>query len=424
MTARKEIGFAFIITIFLLVVCGFVFQAWKTQSHIRSEDLGSLPVPKKSIRCGINLNEYITLSDQIKPNQFLADLLLPHGISYAQIAELSANAKKVFDVRGLRTGRNYRILLHPETKKAKYFLYEPGKLTQYVFDLDSLSCREIKQTPDRVRRIISGKIENGSSLWSTIEQNGFDNDLVLKFDDAFAWSIDFSKISAGDSFRVYYDELFFAGEYVNIGDVYAMYFKTSGNEYYGVYYKNTKFAGYYDLNGIPMRKAFLKAPLVTYRLSSAFSRRRFHPVDKRFKPHLGTDFAAPRGTNIHATADGVITKIGYTSGNGNYIKIKHDDTYSTQYLHMQRFASGMAKGVHVKQGQTIGYVGSTGKATGPHVCYRFWKNGKQVDPRRQNLPEPDPLPQSELPDYFVHRDNIIEQFNQKDQTLKATPTTL
>jgi murein DD-endopeptidase MepM/ murein hydrolase activator NlpD len=171
--------------------------------------------------------------------------------------------------------------------------------------------------------------------------------------------------------------------------------------------------GYFDPEGRPMKKAFLKSPVAYSRISSRYNPRRFHPIQKRVKPHLGTDYAAPRGTPIRAVADGTVTKASYTRGNGVYVKIRHDRTYETQYLHMTRYAKGIAPGVRVSQGQTIGYVGSTGLATGPHVCFRFWKNGRQVNHLRENLPPPEPMAKEELPDYFAARDRILQLMNPK-----------
>jgi murein DD-endopeptidase MepM/ murein hydrolase activator NlpD len=156
-----------------------------------------------------------------------------------------------------------------------------------------------------------------------------------------------------------------------------------------------------------MKRAFLKAPVKFSRISSRYSNRRFHPVLKRYKGHYGTDYAAPHGTPIVAVANGVVTATSYTKNNGNYVKLRHDDVYETQYLHMQRFARGIRPGVHVSQGDVIGYVGATGLATGPHVCFRFWKNGRQVDHLRENLPPPEPMPDEDIPAFEKVKADIL-----------------
>ena len=203
-----------------------------------------------------------------------------------------------------------------------------------------------------------------------------------------------------------YEDKSIDGKSVGVGKVHAAYYKNLDNEYYAYYFENSKHNGYFDEKGRTMKKAFLKSPVKYSRISSKFNRRRFHPILRRVRAHLGTDYAAPYGTPIYAVADGVITKASRTRGNGNYVKIRHDETYQTQYLHMQKFAKGTRPGAHVKQGQVIGYVGSTGLATGPHVCFRFWKNGRQVNHLRLNLPPPDPMPEEDLPAFFELRDSM------------------
>jgi murein DD-endopeptidase MepM/ murein hydrolase activator NlpD len=248
-----------------------------------------------------------------------------------------------------------------------------------------------------------------SSLWLTMKSYDLPVQLIDKMEGVFQWSLDFFRIQNGDQFKIIYEENTIDGKFAGIGKVLGAYFKNYDNEYYGIYYENGKAKGYYDEEGRPMKSPFLKAPIrfSSYRISSSYNLRRFHPVLKRVRPHYGTDYAAPRGTPIVAVAHGVVTRAGYGRGNGNYVKIKHDKTYSTQYLHMSGFAKGIRSGVHVKQGQVIGYVGSTGLATGPHVCFRFWKNGKQVNHLRLKLPNPEPMPENLKPLYFPVRDEMV-----------------
>jgi len=206
--------------------------------------------------------------------------------------------------------------------------------------------------------------------------------------------------------------------------VYAAYYKNYSNEYYAIQFDSTKHAGYYDFEGRPMNKSFLKSPVKYSRISSRYNLRRFHPIQKRVKPHYGTDYAAPHGTPIMAVGDGVVSRQGFTRGNGNFVKIKHNKTYSTQYLHMSKFAKGVSKGVHVKQGQTIGYVGSTGLATGPHVCFRFWKEGRQVNHLNMSFPPPEPMPETDLPKFYAARDaylKLMENVTYQEFEVKEVP---
>jgi murein DD-endopeptidase MepM/ murein hydrolase activator NlpD len=368
------------------------------------DELSNLEIPAVNLEYGLNLNDFHVVRGEIEPNQFLADILLQHRVSYQHIGELAAAAKDVFDVRNLRAGKPYTVLSRDTSTMADYFIYEPNVLSYVVYSINDKQVELVEREIFRRDRMANGTIS--SSLWQTMIDQDLDYELAAKMEDALAWSIDFHHIQKGDAFKVFYEELFIGDKQVGVGKLHGAYFTTSNNDYYAIKFDSEKYDGYYDLEGRPMKKVFLKAPVKYTRISSKYNLRRFHPVLRRVKAHLGTDYAAPYGTPIYAVANGVVTKAGYTKGNGNYVKIKHDKVYSTQYLHMQKFAKGISSGVQVKQGQVIGYVGSTGLATGPHVCFRFWKDGRQVNHLRENLPEPDPMPEEELPKYFVVRDSI------------------
>ncbi len=368
------------------------------------DELSNLEIPAVNLEYGLNLNDFHVVRGEIEPNQFLADILLQHRVSYQHIGELAAAAKDVFDVRNLRAGKPYTVLSRDTSTMADYFIYEPNVLSYVVYSINDKQVELVEREIFRRDRMANGTIS--SSLWQTMIDQDLDYELAAKMEDALAWSVDFHHIQKGDAFKVFYEELFIGDKPVGVGKLHGAYFTTSNNDYYAIKFDSEKYDGYYDLEGRPMKKVFLKAPVKYTRISSKYNLRRFHPVLRRVKAHLGTDYAAPYGTPIYAVANGVVTKAGYTKGNGNYVKIKHDKVYSTQYLHMQKFSKGISSGVQVKQGQVIGYVGSTGLATGPHVCFRFWKNGRQVNHLRENLPEPDPMPEEELPTYFVVRDSI------------------
>ena len=394
----------YVAMVIVLVAVGVALGSGNRGKNVPLEALSELPVPAINEKYGFNLNQFSVHEDLIEPNKFLADLLLPHHVSYLQISKLAAAAKEVFDVRGLRSGKAFTVLNKDTSTCADYFIYEPSVLGYVVFDIKNAKVERIDKEVERVQMTASGTIE--SSLWQTMIDLDLNYELAARLEDALAWSVDFHHIQKGDHFKAYYDRLFIDGQAVGVGELYAAYFHNSGNDHYAIKYNSGEYDGFFDLEGRPMEKVFLKAPLKKTRISSRFNPRRFHPVLKRVKAHLGTDYAAPYGTPILAVANGVVTKASRTKGNGNYVKIKHDKVYQTQYLHMQRFAKGIAPGVQVKQGQTIGYVGSTGLATGPHVCFRFWKNGKQVNHLRLNLPQPDPMDEADLPDYFLTRDSI------------------
>lgn len=402
------------------VVLGFSMLWWQappTLTTVRASMLhgaeariGAFPLVVPTIRYGFAIDTFEVYEARIRPNEFLADILMRHRVPYEQIDRLVRRVGTVFDVRQLRAGKRYVVLSRDTNRMADYFIYEPTIVEYYVFDLKQASVRRVERPVQTRVRTASGLIE--SSLWHTMVRSGFSFELAAKMEDAFQWTLDFHHLQRGDYFKLVYEAQYIEGREVGVGRILAAYYNNQGVEYYAIWYDQTEEEGYYDLEGRPMNKGFLKAPVKYARISSAYNPRRFHPILRRVRPHLGTDYAAPYGTPILAVGDGVVVKAGYTSGNGNYVKIRHNDTYATQYLHMQRFAKGIRVGAHVKQGQVIGYVGSTGLATGPHVCFRFWKNGRQVDHRRLTFPPPVPLPQKELPAFFKVRDVYVKMLKQ------------
>ena len=372
----------------------------------RIDQYGSFPIFQPTIKYGFAVDTFQVTEATLKNNEFLADILLDHKVDYLKIDELARNTKDIFDVRNLRSGKTYTILSRDTSQAADYFIYEPSVYRYVVYDLNKASAEIVERPVETQIRTASGVIE--SSLWNTMTDNGLSYELTARLEDAFAWSIDFHHIQKHDKFKVVFEQNYIEGQPVGVGEIMAAYFRNFDNDYYAIYFENEKHNGFYDLEARPMKKAFLKSPVKYSRISSRFNLNRFHPVLRRRKAHLGTDYAAPRGTPIYAVADGVVTKASYTRGNGNYVKIKHDNVYQTQYLHMNKFAQGIKPGVHVKQGHTIGYVGSTGLATGPHVCFRFWKNGRQVNHLRENLPPPEPMPKEVIPS-FVAVKEVMKQ---------------
>lgn len=371
-------------------------------------ELGAFPIVIPTLKYGFALDTFHVFEAEIRAGQFLTDLLQPHHVDYVTIEQLAKNSKDVFDIRRLRAGKPYTILSKDSTQAADYLIYEPDVFQYVVFDLKNSNVRLEKRDVTTEIKAASGVVK--SSLWDAMVDNGMSHELTAAMEDALQWSIDFHHVQKEDRFKLIYEEKYVEGKAVGVGKVQAAYYKTGKNEYYALYYDKEGFKGYYDLEGRPMKKGFLKAPVKFSRISSRYNLTRFHPILKRTRPHYGTDYAAPYGTPIYAVGDGVVEQAGHTSGNGNFVKIKHDATYQTQYLHMQKFASGIRTGVHVQQGDVIGYVGSTGLATGPHVCFRFWMNGKQVDHLSIKMPPANPLPESELPTFKALRDEYMKRF--------------
>ncbi len=331
---------------------------------------------------------------EVRRNETFSDMLSQFGVSARKIHDLAALVKPVMDVRKIRAGNNYKVYDDPITPSAIEFLvYQRNPIDYVIFDLrDSLDVIAGQRPVVSEEKHVKGDIT--SSLYVTLTEQDVNPMLAIELSEVFAWQVDFYRIMKGDHFSVIYEEEFVGDKSIGIADVKAARFHHNGRDYYAFPYEVDGLIEYYDENGNSLRRPFLRAPLRFNRISSRYSRRRFHPVQKRYKAHLGTDYAAPTGTSVRATADGVVTEARYSKYNGRYVKIRHNSTYTTQYLHFSKIAKGIKAGTKVRQGDVVGYVGSTGLATGPHLCYRFWKNGKQVDALREKLPETvEPIPE-------------------------------
>jgi murein DD-endopeptidase MepM/ murein hydrolase activator NlpD len=283
--------------------------------------------------------------------------------------------------------------LENKTKELLFFVYQPDALHYYVVDFrDSIAKAYHKTKPITIkRRTIAGVLK--SSLFKTLESAKVEGGLASRIAKIYAWSIDFFKLKRGDRFAITFTERFINDSiYDGVDSLEASFFEYKGKIIYAFPFAANSSSNrieYYDEEGKGLKNFFLKTPIKFSRLSSRFSANRFHPVQLTWKAHKGTDYAVAHGTPITTTASGIVEQTGYTAGNGNFVKVKHNGTYATQYLHMSRIL--VRRGQRVTQGQPVGLVGSTGFATGPHVCYRFWKNGVQVDPLRLKLPNGEPL---------------------------------
>ena len=356
-----------------------------------SAELEKAPPPPPRDAFGILSNSFDVSTGTIERNETLIDILAPYDFSYAMIQRMVRHGGPVFDVRSMRPGKRFRVYLSADSTEAPgYFIYEKTKRDYVVFDLrDSMRVYTGRRPVELVQRHAEGVIK--SSLYETMTSSGAPVRLARRLARMYAWQIDFFRIRKSDNFEVVYEEQQLDGEPVGIGRILAARFTHRDSSYFGFYFESDEQRGYYDEQGASLRKAFLQAPLEYYTITSSYQKGRLHPVLRQRRDHLGTDYAAAEGTPVHSTAEGVVTEAQYGRWNGNYVKVRHNATYTTQYLHFSRIAHGIEPGVRVKQGQVIGYIGSTGLATGPHVCYRFWKDGRQVDPYEQTLPPADPI---------------------------------
>lgn len=373
--------------------------------------LDALPVVPENMRWGLAIDEFKLQDIELKRGDILGDILMKQGFSYPQVNQIVENCKGKFNITSMRMGRELHFISNKEGEMPQSMIYEPSPYQYVVFNLKEPYNVEVVQRVVDVDTIAaSGVLE--TSFWQALMDNGLDDQLADGMIDVLASSVDFYHQKQGDRFKVVFEQNYVEGEAVGTGKIIAAVYEREGKEFYAFNFeKEGEKTNYYDYDGRPARKAFLKSPLRYSRISSRYNLNRLHPILGYHRAHLGTDYAAPRGTPIMAVAEGVVTEAGRKGGNGNYVKIRHDAIYQTQYLHMSGFAKGIRPGTRVAQGQTIGYVGSTGLATGPHVCFRFWKNGREVDHLRLNLPQPEPIKGEALEEFKIVRDDLIQMLN-------------
>ncbi len=360
----------------------------------------TIPEPE-NLLFGLNVDSFIIENNIIKRNEFLATILLKYDIPYKKIDLLAQKSRPVFDVRKMKVGNPYYIFKEPDSlQKPRYFVYQINKIDYVVYDLnDSIDITVGQKEVRHVEKTATGIIT--SSLWNAMAENNVSPMLSLKLSDIYAWTVDFFGIVKGDYFKVMYTEDYVDSVSVGISNIKAALFHHRDDDYYAFHFQEDSVTyNYFDQKGNSLRKAFLKAPLKFSRISSKFSNSRLHPVLKIRRPHHGIDYAAPKGTHVFSIGDGRIIAKGYQAkGGGNYLKIKHNSVYTTVYMHLNGFAKGMNQGVHVKQGQLIGYVGATGLATGPHLDFRVYKNGTPIDPLKVKAPPVEPVKKEDKPRY-------------------------
>ena len=368
---------------------------------------------------GFTLNNYEVKKDTIDRGDSFGLILEKNELYYPKIFNIVNEVKKVFDIRRVNVGRPYTILYSKDSiRKPEYFIYQPSSIDYLVVSLgDSIYAEKKQKEVKLVKYEASGVIK--SSLSETMQELGLSPLITNELSEIYAWNIDFFRLEKGDNFKIMYTSKFIDDSiYIGLNRVHNSYFEHRGKPFYAIEYETDSIRGiteYFDENGKNLRRAFLLSPVQFSRISSRYNLRRKIAYYGRVKPHYGTDFAAPVRTDIRATASGRVEKSGYTRANGYYIKIKHNATYSTQYLHMRK--KGLKVGTQVKQGDKIGEVGMTGYTSGPHVCYRFWKNGKQVDPLKQKLPEAKPISDELRLKYLAYMEPIKYKLDNIDSNL-------
>lgn len=400
----------------LIIVVGFSCQEEK------SGKVAKVAVKKEPIvkNYGFTFNDFSVVQDTLESGDTFSTILekynLPDSLKTFDITE---KIKDSFNIKNIRAGKAFLTFSDKKNKKdLKALVYVQDKTSYLVVDLRDSIVVQVKEKPTILkRRTVAAELDG--SLSETLSKKGVSAALANELAQIYKYSIDFFKLKKGDKFAVTITEKYFEnGEYLGVDKVEASYFEYKGKKIYAFPYKlneKQKNFEYYDEKASGTKSMFLKAPLSFFKLTSKFTARRFHPVQFTWKAHNGTDYAAPHGTPIKTTASGVVEATGYTSGNGNFVKVKHNRMYATQYLHMSKIL--VRRGQHVTQGQVIGKVGSTGLATGPHVCYRFWKNGVQVDPLRLKLPSSEPMTKKQKEKYLAYIDPLKKELD--DTTAKT-----
>ncbi len=365
-------------------------------------EINDIEVQKPNFKYGFDFNKFSSREYKIKRGDTFGDILEKNGIDYPDVYEILQKIKNSVNIRKLQIGKPYTLLFTKDgIKTPKYFIYHPGPLGYTVVSLrDSIYGQKVLKPVRIVELQATGVIK--SSLYETMINSGYNSMLTYFLADVYAWTIDFTRLDKGDRFKVIYNEKF-VDDSISIGieKIKAAYFEHKGKGLYAFEFisnKNKGIIDYFDYKAKNLRRAFLKSPVKFSRISSRYNLKRRIAYYGRVKPHKGTDYAAPVGTPIMATANGRVTESRYAKGNGNYVKIRHNNKYSTQYLHMKR--RNVRVGQYVNQGDIIGWVGMTGYTSGPHVCYRFWKNGRQVDPYKQKLPEAKPISKALKGEFF------------------------
>ncbi|HEX8576665.1 MAG TPA: peptidoglycan DD-metalloendopeptidase family protein [Flavobacterium sp.] len=376
---------------YLIIVILILAASCKKEQQ---EDPITIRKPEKIIvEFGFRFNDYDVVQDTIEAGDTFGSILEKQNINAAQTHEIVEKIKDSFNVRNIKIGKPYTMLRSKnKDKKLQVFIYQPDRTNYFVVDLKDSVVAYKKSKPIKIKRRTIASALDGS-LATTLHEQKVDPALATQIAKIYAWSIDFFKLQKGDKFAITFTERYINDSiYDGVEEFEAAFFEYKGKKIYAFPFAQDTTSGkidYYDEEGKVLKNMFLKAPLKFIHITSRYTKNRFHPVQQIWKAHNGTDYAAPKGTPIMTTASGVVEKTGYTAGNGNFVKVKHNKTYATQYLHMSKIL--VRQGQRVNQGDVIGRVGSTGLATGPHVCYRFWYNGVQVDALRLKLPNSTPM---------------------------------
>ena len=361
---------------------------------------------------GLDANKYDVEPMEVKKGDYFGTIMEDCGVGASAVPQILSASKNIFDLTRIKLGNRYEILREKDSAAAAaFFVYQIDNLNAVVVSLkDSIYAYQYKKEVEPVLK--KAEVTISTSLWNDVQKAGIPAMMALKLSDVYDCTIDFFGLQSGDSFKVMYEELQHKGEYMGLGNIYYAEFVHAGKQYNAVRFNaGGNSSVYWNEKGESMKKAFLKAPLNFTRISSRFTYARKHPVLKIVRPHTGVDYAAPSGTPVVALGDGVVVHKGWAGGGGNTIKIKHPGNYVTSYMHLKGYAKGISKGSRVSRGQLIGYVGSTGISTGPHLDFRVYKNGKPIDPLKMESPSVEPVSKEKMPEFRAQMERYIFQMD-------------
>ncbi|MCB4797979.1 M23 family metallopeptidase [Neotamlana laminarinivorans] len=402
---NRNLGNRFVVLL-ILVICFTSCKNEEEKPENKTNDLAVVEPPIEPKEFGFKLNDYVVKRDTVRKGDTFGVILDRNHVSYPKIYEIAEQTKDTFDIRRLQIGKTYTLLCAKDSLNTpQAFIYQPNKEDYVVISFkDSIHAYKSRKPIKYVEKTITGVIN--SSISETLDKQGVSAVLTnMLANNIYAWTIDFRRLQKGDRFKVIYSDKYIDDSiYTGVHEVKAAYFEHNHEPFYAFQFETDSVKGivdYFNEEAKNLRRAFLKSPIEFGRISSRYNlKRRIAYYGYKIRPHKGTDFAAPIGTPIRATASGTVTESTRRGGNGKYVKIRHNSTFETQYLHMK--AQNVKKGQFVKQGDVIGWVGMTGNTGGPHVCYRFWVNGRQVDPFKQKLPEAKPISDSLKAQYLEY----------------------
>jgi murein DD-endopeptidase MepM/ murein hydrolase activator NlpD len=412
----------FFIGLFILALISILINyapKRKADSLLAHQD-SLLLASKIKMEYGLPIDSFEIIKGTIKKNTILGDIMSEFSIPAKVIGEIEEAAKGVFDFKRIKAGNIFAFLKPKTGSDAKYFIYEHSPTEYYIVDLtDSVTVEKREKATVTYHKTVSGVIN--SSLWNAMEDQKINPLVAVQLSEIFAWSIDFFGLQQGDAFKIMYDEQFVDSLSVGIGQIHGAWFLHAGKEFTAIPFEQDGKIEFFDADGKSLRKAFLKAPLKFSRISSGFSGCRYHPLLHRNTTHFGVDYAAASGTPVHAIGDGMVISAGRSGGAGNMIKIKHNSVYMTGYMHLRAFGPGIRSGKYVKQGDIIGYVGSTGLSTGPHLDFRVWRNNSPVNPLTIESPSVAPVKQDKMESFLLAKNAVVSQLEKVNLPEKSQP---